>query len=396
LIFFNLLIFLLLFDNDVLNFTDLKLRPWYFIITTLFILKFFKLMYLNPLTNINFKFNLNFIAWFYFVYSSSIFLIIDDFEAKLFNLKYWFFSIGLIYSLHYFFKKSNIEIGDAIKFWYFSILFSTIWGLIQFFGNIYGFAGVQLQHDWFNISPSGFFSERTWYGQYAAIGIILSFYYFILTSRKIYLFLFILCCIGSIVSASRSALIPLASSIFVYLLAFFAISKNFIYKFKILGYSTLLFLLITFINIGNDLNIFSLINKFTSDKIGIDGRFEVFNMLLLNLQSNPFNYIFGHGFEWDESNTSSIGTASGAKASNIFLMIFHIFGIVGLILSLLFFLKNFVLYLKKINNNPSTIPVLGLILYISFWGLSLVVPAHQYPSSLIILFFSLLILKIRF
>lgn len=384
-------LFLVIFDNDILNWTDSKIRPWYFIVMLALLFDVCHGLMSKKILAINDFFA--FYSFLYFFAMSVFFFFSEDLQSKLYIAKYWLFSVGIVYILLQLSKMSKISLEDGLRFWQFTVLFSTLWGLLQFVGNVSGFAKDLLQHDWFNISPSGFFSERTWYGQYAAVGAILSFYFFIKTRNIIQLCMAILSLACVIISFSRSAVIPILAAILGFLLFIFfskKISKKILYNL-IVGIAVLV--VVSLIEFEGGLDIFYLFEKFHVAEEGIQGRIEALDLYLKSVQQNPYGYIFGNGFAWNESETSSIGTAIGAKSSNVILMIFHIFGFYGAILCVLLILNMLIKYILIVKRNPTAEAILGFILFISFIGLSLVVPAHQYPSSLMVLFFSILIYK---
>jgi hypothetical protein len=216
LLFFGI-IFLVLFDNDVLNLTELKLRSWYLIILITLSVRFFN--FSLKIRKRKLSDSYEFLILVYFFVMSSGFFLIEDIQSKLYIAKYWLFSVGLIYSLFCLFDYSLISIEQSLMVWQFSVLFSTLWGLLQYAGNIAGFSGQNLQHDWFNISPSAFFSERTWYGQYCAVGFILSVYYYARSKDFMQLLMILLTLSGVVVSFSRSALIPIISAAVGYLIS---------------------------------------------------------------------------------------------------------------------------------------------------------------------------------
>lgn len=384
-------VFLVIFDNDVLNWTDSKIRPWYFIIILALLFDICRRLMSAKILAINDHFV--FYSFLYFFAMSVFFFFSEDLQSKLYIVKYWLFSVGLVYILLQLSKMSKISLEDGLRFWQFTVLFSTLWGLLQFIGNVSGFAKDLLQHDWFNVSPSGFFSERTWYGQYAAVGAILSFYFFIKTRKVVQLCMAILSLICVVISFSRSAVIPLLAATFGFLL-FVYFCKAFNRKVLsnlIVGVAVVM--VVSLFEFEGGLDIYYLYEKFNVAEEGIQGRIEALDLYLSSVQQNPYGYIFGNGFAWDENQTSSIGTAIGAKSSNVILMIFHIFGFYGAILCILLILNMLHKYLLLVKRNPTTEAILGFILFISFIGLSLVVPAHQYPSSLTVLFFSIFIYK---
>lgn len=387
------ILFLVIFDNDIINFTDLKLRYWYFIILLFLIIILLKNLKKKFPTNIKFSRSIVSLIFLYFICFSFLFLLIDDLNGKLYNIKYWIFTIGLIYVLLFLAKESKIDTNELLYFWLFVLMFSNLWGVLQFFGNNLGFAGDRLQHDWYNISPSAFFSERTWYGQYAAVGIIISFYFYLKTKKSSYIFFIFLFLIGVTLSFSRSALIPLLGLFLSLIVILFKIRIKLQYMINIFLYFLIFIIILKIFNLDYIINVFSIFEKFNKNDPGIIYRYEAIELFLNNVIENPIMYILGNGFSWDESQVSSIGTAIGAKSANIFFMIFHIFGILGLFFSVFLALRYLIYYFVLIKSRNEILLNIGLSLYLTFLGLSFTVPAHQYPPTLVILFFSIFIFK---
>ena len=346
-VFFSIL-YLVVFDNDELNLTELKLRPWYLLIMFSLIPACFKF---------SIKFNkmyfkkenvITLILMSYFFIESISFFIIEDSSSRMYIFKYWFFTVGLLIVLFFLFNYSNLNIVDALEIWYFTVLFATTWGLIQFIGNILGFAHDKLQHDWFNVSPSAFFSERTWYGQYSSLCLVLSFFFYSQSRNLIYILLSIISLFCTVLSFSRSALIPLICAAIVFLFINFyvhGIKQNFL---KHLTFTIIISLGIALVlALATDLDFFlPFLEKFDMDDTNIQGRFEALDIFYLNFINDPYSYIFGNGFKWDDSQVSSIGTAVGAKSANLFLMVFYVFGVFGFIISIYIFIKYLLSYIQ--------------------------------------------------
>lgn len=381
------ILFLTIFDNEVITWSSYNIRTWYIIIILIIICR---MILFFTKRKIRIKFNVYLILLLYFLLISFVHFIFDDMIAKLYNIKYWLFTIGFVSSFYWVSVRARLSKNDLLFLWYYFIIFSTLWGILQYSGNILGFAGINLQHDWFNISPSGFFSERTWYGQYCAIGIVLTSYFLAKTNFKRYYIFIPIFLFGFIISYSRSAFIPIIayflSSIIVFLVNSKIKKSMFI---NILIYSILTVCVILVLNKLEILNIIGFFNKFSNSDIGIQGRYEAFYLYYNNLIMNPIDYLVGNGFYWDRTHSSSIGVAIGAKSANLLFMIFHIFGLFGLIFAIILIL---ILLLRIINNiisDNSFESKLSLTMYLTFIGLTFFVPAHMYPPTLVILFFSM-------
>jgi len=385
---FFAVIYLVLFDNDLVNWGDWKIRPWYFIVLPVLFFKGFIGGSGGLFWRVRRVFGLPVMP--YFILVSVFFFVVEGGAARLYIAKYWLFSVGLIYFLLHVSRLSRISLEGKLRLWYFCLMFSTLWGLLQYAGNTTGFAGTSLQADWFNVSPSGFFSERTWYGQYAAVAVLLSVYGYVNTMQWRYVFAALLSLTGVLLSFSLSALIPLIAG-FLGLLVYALLGKmNLRFVMRSLPF-VLLSLVVLAFNRDDVFGLFEVFSKLDPDRQGIQGRVEALNIYQANMSRNYIDYIIGNGFDYGYDQVSSIGTAVGAKSANLFLMILHVYGLFGLFLVVLLFLSFAVQYVSLLKSRKSPEILLGFVLFFSFIGLSLFVPAHQYPSSLVVLAFSLVI-----
>jgi len=383
-----LICYFVLFDNDLINMTEYKIRPFYFLVIIggfIILFRRFKHSVISPFYCIAFS---------YFVSVTVYFFVTSGSVEQLYIVKFIFFNIGLVAVLTYLPYKSNFPV--LIRRYLQFGLFVGSFALIQFINNKYFtlFKQERLQHDWFNVFPSGFFSERTWLSQYMALACLVTFYAYMKQRKSLYLAIGIFFIFIDMLCVSRSGIIPLLC---IVLWVLFPLTQS-VSRLKMLFH---LFSIVAVILISsfvfetyfsNEATI--LYEKFNVEHEGIRGRIQAWDLTLARMQDQNYNFYLGNGFEWNAyEDSSSIGTAIGAKSANVFLMYLHIYGVLGL-----FFICTFALYIIqkyyhacKSNRSPELI--LGFQLFFSFIGLSFFVPFHQYPLGISTLGLSLYILR---
>jgi hypothetical protein len=373
LILLYLVIFLIIFDNEKLNFTSFKLRMWYF--PYLFLAG--RLLIENKMfLKIRISSRLYAISLLFFVIYFLAFLMLEDIITKLYIAKYLIFNILFVIVVVSVVVRARNNIDDILFFFYWVISFVVFWGIFQSLQNISG-GGEVYQHDWYNLSPSAFFDERTWFGQYASIGLINSIYYLQKKRRIIYAAVAALCIFALILSFSRSAIIPLLGGIIC--MCFVKIRRQDLPKTI---YLYLIIMIFGWIALG------SIFDKFNFSEIGVISRLDAIKISFSNIIANPVDYLLGNGFSYSQESTEG-GTALGAKAANYLFMVVHIFGYCGFLLAAMLTINVFIRFVNCLRVTRSNLILMPFCFFVSFIALSLVVPAFQYPPMLILLGLSL-------
>lgn len=312
-------------------------------------------------------------------------LVTDPIDGKLSIIKYLIFSLGAIFVLKESFRSIVRIIGLKPLLDYFVSLaiFVGIWGIFQFCSNLLG-AGALFQADYYNVRPSAFFSETTWYAEYLVFGLVFTYYSFQTSHKSGYLLLMPFFLIGIMLSVTRNAFLAIA----MWVLTTFILS---LLRTKIKPIHPLL-LITTCIGVGIiiyyssnfDFLVNLLENKLSLADSSAQGRINAIQVSIERIADNP---LFGHGFGFNQATDTiaESGTSIGAKHANLFLMIAYIFGIPGFIL-LLYLITNFIVIQSGrwiINaNKESKYAVILLIIYLS---ISMFSPLHQYPCGMYII-----------
>lgn len=382
-------LFLINFDNtnfwfsfDIFGISIYRIRLWYF-----------NLFLINILILLNFRYyvvdyfkNLNLINIF-LLYLFAVFPIYLIFfsEGILFQLKFYLIQINFILSFYLIFNKlEKSEKYKALVVINYCLYFFVFWGIIQyFFSQIYSISDLtaKINHDYPVVSPPSFLTERTWYGQLCSYTLILTFFSNLHLKKK--LFYSIFCLLGSVLSSSLSALIPL------FILMIYSIFKiNFLSVMKtIISRNVLIVILIIILFflylISNHL--VTIFYKLLFNPLRYRDLF--FSEFFIDFFNNPKNYFLGNGFFWNNYVTE-IGTGLGANSANLFLRIFYIFGLFGLSFFLLFcygLSKNFLI---NYSNSKNNFLICSLLIFSSYLMLGMFVPVGQYMPSFVFLFLS--------
>lgn len=386
-------IYLLTFDSEVFYFTDFNIRVWYGYLILIYLISFIEFIKTKK-NGINKKFIVEYLVGFLFFLWSIYFLIIEDFTSKINNIKYWVFYIGLILVLNKFFRKNLNNYKDIIEYLISITIFITFWGILQFCTNLFFLPNFQF--DYFNIRPSAFFSETTWYSEFIFFGFLLILLK-ILTEpnmlKLLYLIPFYL--LGFLFSVTRNTYL----AIFLYLLLTFSIT--FLLDKKILlriiasrfivGFILFLFIgILIYLPELNDILSFFVL-KFSGEDGSAQGRIEAY---YLSIDSIAKGDLMGSGYYWDKSQSTESGSALGSKSFNIFLMIGNIFGIVGGILFIIFisfiFVKKIYYYIKT----KSIFIKYSLIIFLIFVQMAMFAPIHQYPFGMLVVSLSVFLFNI--
>lgn len=388
------IIYLLAFDNEDFYFSEFNIRIWYFylvIIYFIILIEFFRKKAKIILKKRNvIEYGLGFVFFLWSIY----FLIIEDFVSKINNIKYWIFYIGLILVLNNFFTK-NIKKFKSILDYLISItVFIMFWGILQFLTNLLFLPNFQL--DYFNIRPSGFFSETTWYSEFVFFGFILVFLKIMTVPnmlKLLYLVPFFL--LGFLFSVTRNTYL----AIFIYL--FFTFSLTFFLdkkiplrimssKFMIVSICMLVLILILYIPELTEIASFFVL-KFSGEDDSAQGRIEAYHISINNIMNGN---IFGNGYFWDISHSTESGSALGSKSFNIFLMMGSIFGLFGGILFIILIISYLTKLLYFYSKTKSIYVKYSFIVFFIFIQMSMFAPLHQFPFGMLIVSLSVFLFNI--
>ncbi len=386
-------IYLLTFDSEVFYFTDLNIRVWYGYLILIYFISFIEFIKKRK-KNINKKFIVEYILGLLFFIWSLYFLIIEDFISKINNIKYWIFYIGLIFVLNDFFKKNIKYYRDIIDFIISITVFITFWGILQFFTNLMLIPNFQL--DYFNIRPSAFFSETTWFSEFIFFGFLLILLKIITeknTNKLLYLIPFYV--LGFLLSITRNTYVSLVLYLLLTFSSSILIEKKIIITIgnsKFIKFFFLIFFIAFFVYLPELNEILSyFILKLSGEDSSAQGRIEAFYLSIENIINGD---VLGNGFYWDKSQSTESGSALGSKSFNIFLMIGSIFGIFGGLLFILFILfillkKVYYYYLYK-----SIFIKYSFIIFLIFIQMAMFAPIHQYPFGMLVVSLSSLLFNI--
>lgn len=403
------ILYQLIFDSNYYNFTNYHIRLWYLLLMPLLIYIIF--IQLNRAINNNklviytkkiYLFNILIIILFAFL--SIAYFFFEPLEAKLYIIKYWLISIGLIYYIYYIFRQANRDIFIEVLDYLIALaLFVALWGIIQFhYNTTLGINNVfnnPLSNK--DIRPNAFFSETTWYSEYIVFGIIFTSLRLKIKFNRNFLWIFPVFIFGIIISVTRNAFLGLIIFFVVDIILILilgkipkipiktiTINKYFIFAILIVvGYISYAYgqLTMNFIN--------SIIYRFTHANME-SHRIEAFKAGVKYITQSP---LIGHGFNYnynEDKFSGSFSSAIGSKAFNLFLMIGSIFGIPGLIylIVLVFwhYLTSVLIYIKT----RSIYIRYSIILISVFLSMSMFAPIFQFPFGMYIVGISLSIRKI--
>lgn len=378
------IIYLLVFDSKVFYISSLNLRVWYFYLIVVIVITW-KEIISKGLNTFNRVYLVEYIFGSIFFIWSFIFLLIDNFDSKINNIKYWLFYIGLLYVLNNFFKKQLNNFWKVIDFVISITVFIAFWGIFQFIMNILFIPNFQL--DFYNIRPSAFFSETTWYSEFIFFGLILLTLRILQKSNGLrLLFLVPFFTLGIILSVTRNTYLALFIFIFLSIgLSIFVEQKIYIKIIRSKAASfffllTLISLIYFFPKLSEVSN--SLFQKFSFSDNSALGRIEAIDLSMKLIHQGRS---YGNGFYWDKSQVTQSGSAIGSKSFNLFLMIASIFGYFGGLIFVLFILYYlFKLYYFYIKYQSIYIKY-SFIFFFIFIQMSMFAPLHQYPIGILII-----------
>lgn len=382
----NLFIFSIFFDiNDIFTFGgNFHLRIWY-VVSIMVLISVFLSTILNKKLFIIKKSYLGFVFFFaiitYFTVAS-ILLNSNKIDAFLFVSKIYLFYFPIVIA---FIKWADSKrILKIMLYFWFMTFWVSLFGIVQVASSVYSLPYFKYSSYLYEIRPHGFFSETTWLGYMAVVGIILGLYFYRLTSSKKYLLLSLPMLFIMLLSATRGAY--LAFGVCILLLVF--MEKN----IKILvGLTTAVLISIYLAEYSLATTGFSLIeftvNQFSLTDASAKGRLVAFYRSIEIIKENLLTGI-GFGFSEVPEDSHSV---IGSKAFNIFLMLFSSLGLVGFIgfiLGLAIFIFNYIRRLKKscYSNNLKHVTLqYGFILFVSFLVYSQNAPLHLHPFGWLIL-----------
>ncbi|MBE8727761.1 O-antigen polymerase [Flavobacterium hungaricum] len=386
-------IYLLAFDSEIFYFSDYNIRIWYFYLIIIYLISFFEFL-LNFRIVFKRKFIVEYIIGFVLFLWSIYFLLIEDFVSKINNIKYWVFYIGLILILNHFFRK-NIKKYNFILDYIISItVFIMFWGIFQFFTNLLFISNFQL--DYFNIRPSAFFSETTWYSEFIFFGMVLIFLKILTVPnmlKLLYLVPFYL--LGFLFSVTRNTYLAFIIYLFfTFTFTFFIERKIFLRIVSSRFILTFIFLLvlifIMLIPILTDIASFFVL-KFSGQDDSAQGRIEAYHISVNNILKGG---VFGNGYYWDKSHSTESGSALGSKSFNVFLMMGSIFGPFG---GLLFFILISFYLMKSLyyyGLYKSLYIKYSFIVFFIFIQMAMFAPIHQFPFGMLIVSLSVFLFNI--
>lgn len=319
----------------------------------------------------------------YFIGISIVWVFFDSFSFSLVNLKQWVFYIGLVVVLYFSSRKIYL---DKLVIPVMIALAISLLGVAQYILNyIVGPGANFIYPDIPNIEmrPVGFFSETTWLSEFALIFLIVSWFLYKISKKNYYIFGVLTFFIVIIITNTRNTYLAL----FVLLLFLFfsslinkRIGKSFVKYVPIVSFLVITLFLSTNFLLQYIYNIMSRFNSIDSSS----GRFEAF-ILSINKLGESVQLYFGSGYYWDSTFQAGFGTSIGAKSFNLFLMILHIYGVIGLLLFLLFLARFFLKRFIQFNKTKDVVYMFSLYVLVIYLSLSMFAPIHQYPAGAMVL-----------
>ena len=322
---------------------------------------------------------------------SVYFFINEDLIAKSYNFKYWFFYIGLLLCINRFFKEQIRKFWSLCDYLISLSWFVCFFGILQFCTNLAFLPNYQL--DYFNLRPSGFFSETTWYSEYIFYGLLLV----VLTvlkhkNKRGYLYSIPLFLIGFLLSVTRNTFVAVFLYLVLTYIASVFIERRFYMKIVSSKMSKFVFLLViigTFVSLTQLSEVIDYFAyKFSGSDGSAQGRIEAYKLSWELIKTGK---VWGNGFYWDFSQSTVSGSALGAKSFNLFLMIAYIFGIPGFLVFLII-ITSYILKMCSFYIITKSIYIrYAIIVIICFLQMSMFAPLHQYPFGMLVVSISSLL-----
>ena len=372
-----------LFDSDYFTITSLKLRVWYILVLYLLAKLFFQNVLRKNWTVKNRELSIFVLMMFLL---SAVHFLFDNLDGRLSNIKYWLFSVGLYYLVYKGLKPFFVANRKRILDFLISLnVFISAYGVFQFIGVLAGF-GPRVMYDYLAIRPEAFFSETTWYGTYAAFGMVLIFLkYEEIKSNRI-LILLPINLVGLILSATRNTYFMIIALVFWQILMFAAFGDVLRIRKVFNRYVALLTIAILAIYVLNleviNKYIDLILYKFQLKDSSATGRIDV---IIASLKVIANNLFFGHGFDFNPlTEVTSSGASLGSKSFNLFLMIGHIYGLLGFLPFFgMIMYSMFKMLLKYVRTSDRYVKY-AIILFTGYILMCMVAPLHQFPMGITI------------
>lgn len=381
--------FLLLFDSPTFTFTPFKLRLWYPLLALAGLL----ILLERRKSNLTFPVVSSAVGgyvFFYYVTMSSLWLFWDDWDGKLSNLKYLFLAAGLmLFYRSLWFRLSMLQCQAFLRYLATLSIFVSLWGLLQVFFNTFTLFGPLFQRDSYNLRPSAFFSETTWYAEFCLFGILLVIY---LINRRLVkpqwvLFLLPLL-ISLVVSNTRNAFVGLAVAIIgLIFLSLFRRRREPVplwnrWSVGLLLATTLGLVLASLVAWPEVVaQAQRIVQRFTGNDASGQSRLEAFARSWKELETGWFT---GQGYTWHPDQGTAAGTVTGSKSFNLVFMITYIFGWSGLAVLAV----GIIAFIRSAVSNYLRYDWLAakyaLVLFAAYFVMSMFTPIHQYPFGLMV------------
>lgn len=386
------MLFVSLFDNDSFTFNIMGLRGFRLSYPAIILLELCWLVSCIAPTGKRRKVwpgsSLVLFTVFLFIVVSLVYLTYEPVEAKLFALKYWLFVFLPLVIVPMYLGRARDE--HLYPYLLSLIIFICIFGFVQAIGRISG--GLNLfsaAQGGVGTNPVGFFSERTWFGLLAAFG--LPILLFLREARKIggvfFGMNFMILIVGVILSLSRNAY--LGAVICIVLAACMGLRRPVVVATAILvAIVVLAFMAARLVSDSDSIlaaparSLADVWAAATEGNASSAGRLENFKTVMGRYQDGTYSW-WGNGFAWDSETAMTVGGAMGAKSNNVFLFVFHIFGLHGLVLIFVLVSYCYRVALRHWRKYPK---MKYVFIMITMWLImAQFAPLHQYGISVMIL-----------
>lgn len=325
-----------------------------------------------------------------FSFFSVMSILINDYkvEAILFVAKIYLFYLPMMVAFIRW--ADNDRIFNVMRFMFFMIFGVSLFGMFESLTKIQGIKAIKyglfISGD--IVRPHGFFSETTWMGYMATVGVILSLYFYNVTNFKRNIWLSLPMLVVLVLSSTRGAYIGLGVA--VLFLIIFGGKKNIKIVFKYI----IPIWCFTFFVVGYFLNfdvIGMLLQKFRFTDDSAIGRIVAYSK---NIGMLKENFISGLGYGYDEVTDLSKSTI-GSKAFNVFLAIFSSLGIQGFLYFILgvsvFVVTYGIIVSRERDVYKKNTLLYGFVLFLSFLTYSQNAPLYLHPLGWVVMSISLAI-----